>query len=275
MSELADIYNNVTQCFDQLWSFKKHGDKVLEIITPYSTTSNKFVSLFVTERDGKFIISDGGLLYSEAYESQIDYDNQCLLKILYHLESFYEVNTTEDKKGYKHYYKTTKESKYIPNMIYEMAQFISMCASSATVPFVDKEEKEEKLTFRKEVNTFLGSIVQKDRIKLNASLDKGNLRTARFNALVTNNGSISLINYVTGSNPSYFAKSISNASVLFEIAENSKFGSVIENKIAVLNNSAEGFVQDKLYKHLEILEGHTGQEPVNWTEKEKLKVILN
>ena len=152
MNDLEKIYGNVKLCFDKLWSFKLRGEGVLEIITPYSTTSDKFVSLFLTIRNGKFVVSDGGLLNSEAYDSVIDYENQCLLKILYHLEDYYEVKTTQDKKGYKHYYKTTIKEDLIPNLVYEMGQFISMCVSSATVPFVDEKEKEEKETFRKQAN---------------------------------------------------------------------------------------------------------------------------
>ena len=220
MNKFDKIYLNIKDCFDKLWSFKVRGENSLEIITPYSTTSDKFVSLFLTQQNGKYVVSDGGMLSSEAYDSKIDYDNQCLLKILYHLESYYDIKSTEDKRGYKHYYKTTTKEILIPNLIYDMAQFISMCVSSATVPFIDEKEKEEKETFRKQVNTFLTSIVSSERVKLNQSLDKKNFRAVRFNAMVHDNSSLTLINYITGSNVSYFTKSISNASVLFEIAEN-------------------------------------------------------
>src|SRR5688572_25264656 len=106
MSEFEKIFLDTRKNFDALWSFKLHNTNVIEIITPYSTTSNKFVSLFLTKRDSKYIVSDGGLLNSEAYESEIDYENQCLLKILYHLESFYDIKSTSDKLEIKHYYKT-------------------------------------------------------------------------------------------------------------------------------------------------------------------------
>ena len=98
MTSLEKIVINVRSSFDELWSFKLRGTDTVEISTPYSTTTSKFVSIYVSERDGKYIVSDGGLLYSEAYESEIDYENQCLLKILYHFEAFYEVKRTQAKK---------------------------------------------------------------------------------------------------------------------------------------------------------------------------------
>jgi hypothetical protein len=276
MNEFEKIFIEVRKSFDSLWSTKLRSDQVIEIITPYSTTSNKFVSLFITKRKEKFVVSDGGLLNSEAYESEIDYENQCLLKVLYHLEGFYEIKTTIDKRGIKHYYKSTDKVTFVPNLVYEMAQYISMCVSAATVPFVDQKEKEEKETFRKQVNTYLGSIITKSEVTLNGYLDKKNFRAVRFNAIVVKkNSSLSLVNYITGSNISYFTKSISNASVLFEIADNSPYGSHIKQKIAIVNNGAEGFVPERLHRHFEILQEHTGSEPVKWSEKESLKTLLN
>lgn len=276
MTEFEKIFVDIRSNFDALWTFKVRTANVIEIITPYSTTSNKFVSLFVTKRNNKYVVSDGGLLNSEAYDSEIDYENQCLLKLLYHFEGFYEIKTTIDKAGQKHYYKSTSESKFVPNLVYEMGQYIAMCVSAATVPFVDQKEKEEKEIFRTQVNNYLETIVKDSKIKLNGSLDKKAFRTVRFNAIVTkNSNSLSLVNYVTGSNVSYFTKSISNASVLFEIADNSPYREFIKQKIAVVNNLADGFIPDRLGKHFEILLGHTTEQPVNWTEKENLQLLLN
>ena len=153
MNDYLKVLENIKSCFDQLWSFKMRGEKTIEIITPYSTTSSKFVSLFLTNLDGKFVISDGGLLNAESYDSKVDYDNQCLLKILYHFENYYQIKTMVDKRGYKQYYKTTEKQILIPNIIYDMGQFISMCVSSATVQFEDQKEKEEKETLEEFINS--------------------------------------------------------------------------------------------------------------------------
>lgn len=276
MNDFEKILLNIRINFDALWSFKIRSEQVIEIITPYSTTTNKFVSLFVTKRNDNYIVSDGGLLNSEAYESEIDYENQSLLKVLYHFEGYYEIKTTTDKSGNKHYYKSTHDSKFIPNLVYEMGQYVSMCVSAATVPFIDQKEKEEKETFRTQVNGYLDSIVKDSKIKFNGYLDKNSFRTIRFNAIITKNkNSLSLVNYITGSDVSYFTKSISNASVLFEIADSSPYSEYIKQKIAVVNNSAEGFVPERLGKHFEILQGHIGQDPINWSEKDNLKALLN
>ena len=275
MTNLEKVVMNVRQCFDNLWSFKLRGADTVEISTPYSTTTSKFVSIYVTDRAGKFIISDGGLLNSEAYETEIDYENQCLLKILYHFEAFYEVKRTEDKKGVKHYYKTTNKENLIPNLVYEMAQFISMCASAATVQFEDSKELEERNTFRAKATAYISTNFQNDNVRFRASLDKEEFRAVRFSAIIERGSRWSLISYLTGSNPANFISSIAKANINFEVAAGSKYNRVIDNKIVLINDTAEGFVPAKVHKQLDVLQDHIGQEPIAWSEKERLLTILN
>lgn len=274
MFKLEKIAINVQKCFDQLWSFKLRGTDTIEISTPYSTTTSKFVSIYVTERGGKYIVSDGGLLNSETYESVIDYENQCLLKILYHFESFYEVKRTQDKKGIKHYYKTTTKENLIPNMVYEMAQFVSMCASAATVQFEDPKEVEERNNFRTKASTFISTNFQSYKPKFRASLDKEDFRSVRFSALIERRNKLSLISFITGSNPANFRNSIASANMNFSIATASKYNKHIENKLVLVNNNADGFVLNQISKQLNVLEEHTGQEAIQWSERDKLIAIL-
>lgn len=275
MTKLEKIAINVRECFDQLWSFKLRGTDTIEISTPYTTTTSKFVSIYVTERGGKFIVSDGGLLNSEAYETKIDYDNQCLLKILYHFESYYEVKRTQDKQGVKHYYKTTKKENLIPNMVYEMSQFISMCASATTVQFEDVKELEERNNFRTKATTYISTNFQSYEPKFRASLDKEDYRSVRFSAMIERRNRLSLISYITGSNPTNFRNSIARANMNFEIATSSKYNDYIDNKLVLINNVADGFVLNQISKQLNILEEHTGQEAIQWSEREKLLAILD
>ncbi len=275
MTSLEKIVINVRSSFDELWSFKLRGTDTVEISTPYSTTTSKFVSIYVSERDGKYIVSDGGLLYSEAYESEIDYENQCLLKILYHFEAFYEVKRTQNKKGIRHYYKTTTKENLIPNLVYEMAQFVSMCASAATVQFEDKKEVEERNTFRTKASSYLEVHFQEENIRFSANLDKEEFRSVRFSAIIERNNKLNLISFLTGSNPANFIGSIAKANINFQIATDSKYNKVIDNKLVLINDAAEGFIPAKIYKQLNVLEEQTGQKAIQWSEREKLLAILN
>ena len=54
----TDILKNIVEVYSRLWSFRERGDTV-EIITPCSTTNDSFVSVFLTQRENEFIITDG------------------------------------------------------------------------------------------------------------------------------------------------------------------------------------------------------------------------
>jgi hypothetical protein len=215
------------------------------------------------------------VLYSQAYDSEVDYDNQCLLKILYHFQSFYEIKKTLDKLDQKHYYKTTTNEKLIPNLVYEMSQFISMCASAATVNFVDKKEVEARNLFRTKATSYIQTNFRKYEPKFRASLDKNEFRSVRFSALIQKNNKLNLISYVTGSSAANFRNSIARASMNFEITAHSKYNEYIDNKIVLVNNTADGFVQNQISKQLHVLEEHIGQEPIIWSERERLLSVLN
>ena len=230
MSEFEKLYYNILQAFDSLWSFKVLDSNTIEIITPYSTTTSKFVSLFLTKRRDKYVVSDGGLLSSESYDTTVDYENQCLLKSLYHFESFYEIKMTNDSFGIRHYYKSTDNVKLIPNIIYDLAQFISICASTANVKFEDDKEINERATFRKNASAFISSNYLNFNLRFYGSLDKKEFRSVRFGAILERRNRLNLVNFITGSTSSNFINSIAKTSLNFEIAGKSAYNDFIDNK---------------------------------------------
>jgi hypothetical protein len=74
------LFHEVARDYSALWDFKFRG-ATLEIITPHSTISNKFVSVFLTEREGEFIVSDGGYLHTGEYvENEAIEQSRCYLQ---------------------------------------------------------------------------------------------------------------------------------------------------------------------------------------------------
>ena len=156
-----------------------------------------------------------------------------------------------------------------------MAQFVSMCASAATVQFEDKKEVEERNTFRTKAISYLEVHFQEENIRFSANLDKEEFRSVRFSAIIERNNKLNLISFLTGSNPANFIGSIAKANINFQIATDSKYNKVIDNKLVLINDAAEGFIPAKIYKQLNVLEEQTGQKAIQWSEREKLLAILN
>ena len=59
MEQLLKIYNSVKSDFCELTTYKIRNNSI-EIITPFSTLNDKFVSVFVKFYQNQIIVSDGG-----------------------------------------------------------------------------------------------------------------------------------------------------------------------------------------------------------------------
>ena len=68
---MEDIFDIIKETFNSLWSVKKYG-KTIEIVTPLFTTNDCFVSVFLTEREGYYIITDGGWISENYYNNFFD-----------------------------------------------------------------------------------------------------------------------------------------------------------------------------------------------------------
>ena len=68
---LNDIFTDIKDSFSSLWKTKQRGNS-LEIITPYATTNNKFVSVFLSKQGNDYVVSDGGWLNSGEHGTFIE-----------------------------------------------------------------------------------------------------------------------------------------------------------------------------------------------------------
>lgn len=270
---LLDIFTDIKNAFGGLWQTKQRGNS-LEIITPYATTNNRFVSVFLSKQGNDFVISDGGWLNSGVYEVAIG-EETCFLKILYHFQNSFEIKQIVNAEGLTYYYLKTTNAIDIPAKLFDLTLFIQNIVSVSEIAFEDKEEKETKERFVSIANEYLKSFADKDKLKLNQFLIPEK-KDIKFNAIYNNTPStLSLINYVTGSSPYHFNGSISKTSTNFQMAEDSSAKTFIKSKVSIIDTSADGFVPDKLASYLYHLEHHTGSLLVNWSEKERLQSILN
>jgi hypothetical protein len=265
----TDFFDSVKNSFNALWKYKVRGNS-LEIITPYATTNDKFVSVFLTERNGEFIVSDGGWLSDEVYDTNIHLDDECYLKLYYHYESHYAVKTTIDGVGNTHFYKKTNNYHTVSNIVYDIANFITAIVSASLIQFQEVKEKEEKEFFTRDANAFMFTLAEKDNVLLHRPIGE-NLRNIRFSAIIKYpRNELALVTYITGSTYNYFQSSIARANLNFQIATKSPYSSLIKKKVAFVNDFAGGFQQDKLYEYLTGLEAQTTSPIIKWSEKEKL-----
>lgn len=271
MNKLLDIHKVIKDDFCALTNYKLRGESI-EIITPFSTTNNKFVSVFIKELSGKYIISDAGWVDSNYYGVDINEESVDIIeRIFKYYQQNFEISTTADKAGTLHYYKTCLNPKDISSNVYDLANFIVGAVNSLGIRYKDEKDEKERDTFRKDANTFL-KLNYNDSVKLQKPLD--DFKNIRFNALITRNSNIYLVSYVTGSSSYYFTNDLRKTIVNFEISEKSKYKSYIREKVSIINDEAEGYHPGKLSSMLSLLNEKVSKEPIKWTERERILEII-
>lgn len=270
---ITHFFPHIKEAFDCLWQFKIRGETI-EIITPFSTLSSKFISVFITTRGAEFIVSDGGWTESGMYETQLIFSEDCFINAFSYYRNFYEVSNTTNVKGDTVYYKKTREAKLISNIVYDICNFILLTVNSSITSMPEKDVMEDKETFRKEANNYIAALIDKDKLKFNSFLGE-DMPNIRFSVVATKTPSkLILINYITGSQPSYFINSVSRANMNFEMISNSKYDGYIDKKIALVNDLANGYTKSKIEPYLEFMEKHNNTKNISWTDKDKLQTTI-
>lgn len=265
--DTKDIISRIKNSFCNLTSFKERPN-ALEVITAYSTLNNKFVSVFVTITNRKIIVTDSGWIDQNYYDTPLYEDSEELIRrVIASYLSAYHIKSTLDKAGVEYYYKSCSSIEEIPSAVFDLANFITGVVNSFCIQYKDEKEEKERETFRKDANDFLKANYS-DFVKLRQPLD--DFKNIKFNAIINKNSKLSLVTYITGSNQNYFENDLRKSIVNFEIASKSKYNTIIKDKIAIINNTSEGYQPNKSASILDLLTEKLSMEPIKWSEKERL-----
>jgi hypothetical protein len=269
-----DIFEDIKKTFSNLWKTKQRGDS-LEIITPYATTNDKFISVFLTKQGTEYIITDGGWINNGIYNNHSQNEESCFLKVLYHYQNSFNIKEVESPDGVMYYYLKVVNPIDIPSRIFDLSSFVQSVVSVSEISFESKIEKESQSRFVSKANEYLKSFIQPKKIKFNRHLNPDK-KEIKFNAIYHNTSKdLTLINYITGSSNFYFSNSIFRTNTLFEMADETLYKNHIVNKLSIIDTNAKGYVPEKLSHYLFHLEKQTHSKMINWSEKEKLQAILN
>ncbi|MCH4824624.1 hypothetical protein ML462_15730 [Gramella lutea] len=271
MDELLDIFQNIKNDFCSLTNYKVRGES-LEIITPFTTLNNKFVSVFVKKIKDKYVISDAGWTDLNYYDINISEDSDDIIeRVFAYYQKSFDVSTTTDKAGTIHYFKFCSSPIEIPSNVYDLANFIVGAVNALGIRYKDEKEEKERETFRKDANNFLKAHYN-ENVKLRKALD--DLQNIRFNALISKSSDIYLVSYVTGSSSYYFTNDLRKTIVNFEISERSKYKDYIREKVSIINDKADGYHPEKLSSMMDLLQEKVTRDPIKWSEKERILEII-
>jgi hypothetical protein len=264
------IYKELVDSFGDLWKYKERG-KSLEIITPYATTSHKFISIFLTERDGLYIVSDGGWISEGIYDNSFDRSIPCFEKIFLHYEDAFSIKKAKNLSGGDIFYKSVVNQYSIPSLIFDLSNFISTIISMSHVEFSDKDNEIEQ-NFSRKAKDYIEKIHPKKEWYFNEYVDKK--KEVKVSAILRReNSKLVLLNFITGSHYTYFRSNIGKTNMLFELADKTDESQFIEQKVALLDTGAKGYSPEHWSIWLNHLLSNTNSKKIEWSQKEELEKI--
>jgi len=269
--EIAQLQSSLGAAFGGLWTIRRHG-KVTEVVTPFCTFNDDFVSVFIQAQARARVVSDGGWVGQHLYANHLPHENATRQRLMGFYMNEYGIRQVTDPNGVRYFYKKSHTDTDFASAVYDVASFVQHAVNLDFLPLAQKRELLERETFRTAADTFVSALTERSKqgfdIRLNKDLD--DLEAVRFNTIVSRNSRMALINYVTGPNPANFIASISRSIVNFELADKSKYRPVIAQKICVVNDKAEGYVHPKIDVYLDYLNEKTTHPVVLWSKREEL-----
>lgn len=266
------IFDIVRTAFNSLWKMRMRGD-TLEIITPFATTNDRFVSIFVSIRENGYVVNDGGWLANGIYDCDLPLLNDIYIKVLNYYMAEYKVKSVDAHKNI-YYYKTTKEERLIPNLVFDLAAFIKEAVSSSFINFEENKEIEVSKRFSSKANAFFRELIPSQHLKMNHYVSE-NLRGIRFNTVLSLHNRYTLVSYVTGSRDNYYILSLSKANTQYDYIESDDINKLVSKKIVLLDDTVKSYQSDKVVPFMKVVLSKTNRDNVAWKDRARLEEIVD
>lgn len=156
----------------------------------------------------------------------------------------------------------------MPNIVFDMANFIGSVVSSAGIQYVsDRTEA----TFKKNARGYLRQLYGEEAFDYDKPIsDNLNIK---FNAIARRNDGARIINFVSGSNSSYYANSLCRSNMNFEMLLPHKETLNVRNMITLLDDRATSVIESpqvQMYYNF-LLDNRSDERPVVlWKQKTEL-----
>lgn len=260
------LYDSIVRTYNSLWHLRILGES-LEITTPMVTTTNKFVTVFITKRYDYYVVTDGGWVCSGKYECEIDPGKRFYNKVFEYYLRAYDILTTEGK-GYVFYYKKESNPDLVVNAVFELSNFISAIVSTSEVQYtVDKKEVRFNLQARSYLHGALGEGIRYDEPLVPYS-------SVKYSAVSHYNGHTQVINFISGSTSSYYNSSLCKSNIHFDMLKDVSNVMKINRKVSLLDDTNPVIINSQMVREMCEYTEKCGNTIVLWRDRESLKTYL-
>ena len=266
------IFDIIRSDFNSLWKMRMRGT-TMEIITPIATTSDKFVSVFVTKRDDAYVVTDGGWISEGKYDSELPLLDEIYGRVFDYYKGEYGVNEFA-ANNYIYYFKKTTDKNMISSLVFDMASFTNSVVSASLINYQEKKELDNSKRFQSRANAFIKEIMpQGVQVKHNAwALEK--YKSLRFHALIPVRNRLTLVSYVTGSKDDYFRNSLAMANMRFEVVEKDGFNGIVAHKVLLIDDTVKSYKSNDLAPIISIITNNPNRLNLPWSERNKIKMAV-
>jgi hypothetical protein len=265
--QCSDIIDLIRSDFGQLWDCRMVG-KSLAVSTPYLLPNNNALTLYVTTRDSRIIVSDGGFS-ADFLNSHSELEQEKIDGCRDYFTEKHDVSRHEQAGRPEYFYKETTDVKLVPSLFFDLGNFVTAFCTAA-VPFSNAEEAVETTFFSRRADNYIKGVVGgiSDR-HFQKKLE--DIPSASFGAVISSHAfsRLWLVSYVTGSSSYVFNRNLSSAIVNFRFVRKSKLAER-SSLITLVNNECAGYHPDAQTSYFSELMDTTEQEPVVWTLKEQI-----
>ena len=256
--------------FDQLWHCEQRGE-TLVIHSPYMMPDSTGITFYLTKRQGMWIVSDGARIeefFREHLSTEL-LDRHDLSRILL---DRYKIEQTTGTDGLQYFFKRTENPELLPSLAFDLAHFtLSLAGQDFFLLSQTADEKARKFFYRK-ADDFVVKIKLAD-YDFKRNFKAREIPGASFSGAVISPGHLWLLSYVSGTAANYFERSLSNSYVNFQLAAESILKPRIVERIALLDDTANGYKAESLGPKMDMLRKQD-TKIVKWSNRENLKDLL-
>ncbi|MGM9507576.1 hypothetical protein ACS5NO_07610 [Larkinella sp. GY13] len=271
---LVSIFETIKSDICNLVEYRARGETI-EIITQFTTLNNCVVSVFLSVKEDKIIVSDGGWLHRDKYNDQGLVDELSIVtRINTQLIEYYKIKQTQSKQNINYFYKTTNKKELVSSLVLELSQFIVASVNSRILSYSKEEDvNDSKKAFHDQVNGYIKSLFRD--VETNEYIKVNEQYRVKFDCIFRIKVRPFLLMYISGSNNSVFNKDISQAVVNFNVVNRNAVADEYFTKIAILNTQAPGYNKAKSDFYLAELREAADMPLIDYFNPAELTLIEN
>lgn len=275
----CEILKYVITAFNSLWNCEVVDHNTIRIHTPYASINNKYITLYVKQDNGNFIVSDGGYLYENFLSGDLGTPNIKIFETI--VESYVKEFEIELKEALptKFYYKKTDKLDYLPNCVFEMADFAKNFLSAIYIgsdrKIQDEADFEEKKFYKIAKDYISETFTEESQYKLKYNEKIGfDGRKKMVSLVVAKMSTLNCVQFLSGGKPYNYMSRINNAKSDFELLSDY---TPIKSKFALYDDRIEVYEANRndLDTYLNNLQHVLTKKPIPWSKKEDLLEIFS